>query len=158
MAHPLHHAESSARKFGGVAEDYQALHDWIDGSKAFYSGYTHRALRHHAQGCFEAERLFGTAITNAAGRQVPVRFIAEQHIKEDCGGRIPSLQDWFSRIQAEPWMSKGHLEQGAAEEAALTPLSPERWRAEVAEGRTILGYLDWCRRYAGCSGGRHEER
>ena len=33
MAHPLHHAESSARKFGGVPSDYQAVHDWFDASK-----------------------------------------------------------------------------------------------------------------------------
>ena len=30
MAHPLHHAESSAQKFGGVPSDYQAVHDWFD--------------------------------------------------------------------------------------------------------------------------------
>jgi len=30
MAHPLHHAESSARKFGGVPDDYQFVHDWFD--------------------------------------------------------------------------------------------------------------------------------
>ncbi|WP_407636181.1 DUF6915 family protein [Pseudooceanicola batsensis] len=27
MAHPLHHAESSARKFGGVPSDYQSIHN-----------------------------------------------------------------------------------------------------------------------------------
>ena len=27
MAHPFHHAQSSARKFGGVAADYQSIHD-----------------------------------------------------------------------------------------------------------------------------------
>ena len=30
MAHPLHHAESSASKFGGKPSDYQAIHDWFD--------------------------------------------------------------------------------------------------------------------------------
>ena len=33
MAHPLHHAISSARRFGGVPDDYQAIHDWFDSSK-----------------------------------------------------------------------------------------------------------------------------
>ena len=33
MAHPLHHAESSARRFGGVPDDYQHVHDWFDSSK-----------------------------------------------------------------------------------------------------------------------------
>ena len=30
MAHSYHHAVSSARKFGGIPADYQAVHDWID--------------------------------------------------------------------------------------------------------------------------------
>src|SRR5713226_9697597 len=29
MAHPLKHAESSARKFGGKAEDYLPIHNWL---------------------------------------------------------------------------------------------------------------------------------
>lgn len=28
--HPMHHAESSARKFGGRADDYLKLHEWMD--------------------------------------------------------------------------------------------------------------------------------
>ena len=35
MAHPFKHAESSARKFGGKAEDYLQIHNWFDESKAF---------------------------------------------------------------------------------------------------------------------------
>ena len=30
MAHSYHHAVSSARKFGGVPEDYIAVHAWLD--------------------------------------------------------------------------------------------------------------------------------
>ena len=87
MAHPLHHAESSARKFGGKPTDYQVIHDWFDASKAHMAFFTHRALRHHTQGIFEAERVFGLTITNSAGRSIPVRWIGEQHVKEDCQGR-----------------------------------------------------------------------
>lgn len=29
MAHPLKHALSSARKFGGKAEDYLPIHNWL---------------------------------------------------------------------------------------------------------------------------------
>jgi hypothetical protein len=101
MAHPFHHSESSARRFGGVAGDYQAIHDWFDASKAHMAFFTHRALRHHTQGIFEAERLFGGTLINSAGRVIPVRWIGEQHVKEDCRGRIPSLADWFGRIQPE---------------------------------------------------------
>jgi hypothetical protein len=105
---PLHHAESSARLFGGKAEDYQEIHDWFDATKETFADYRHRALRHHSQGIFEAERVFGKHITNSNGTKVPVRYIGEQHVKEDCGGRIPTVADWFRNIKRETWMSKGY--------------------------------------------------
>ena len=61
MAHPVRHAENSARKFGGKAEDYLRIHNWFDESKAFFPDFRHRALRHHAEGIFLAEKLFGVA-------------------------------------------------------------------------------------------------
>ena len=105
MAHSYHHAVSSARKFGGVPADYQAIHDYLDGSKEIVADFRHRALRHHAEGCFAAEALFGVTITTSAGRQVPVRLIAEQHILEDLG-RIPSFADWVRAIKLEAWMGR----------------------------------------------------
>jgi len=33
MAHPYHHALSSARLWGGTADDYLRLHSWFDESK-----------------------------------------------------------------------------------------------------------------------------
>ena len=105
MAHSYHHAVSSARKFGGVPEDYQPVHDWLDGSKLIVADFRHRALRHHAEGCFAAETVFGVTVTNSAGHQVPVRLIAEQHILEDLG-RIPSFADWVRCIRPEPWMGR----------------------------------------------------
>ena len=104
MAHSYHHAVSSARQFGGVPADYQAIHDWLDGSKMILADFRHRALRHHAEGCYAAEQLFGVTITNSQGRAVPVRLIAEQHIREDLG-RIPSFADWIKHIRPEPWMA-----------------------------------------------------
>jgi len=103
MAHPLKHAENSARKFGGKAQDYLSIHNWFDESKAFFSDFRHRALRHHAEGIFLAERLFGVAIVNSAGNQVPVRFVGEQHVREDLA-RIPTAQDWLLQIKPQRWM------------------------------------------------------
>ena len=65
--------------------------------------FRHRALRHHTEGIFMAERIFGVTIVNSAGRVVPVRFIGEQHVKEDLG-RIPTVADWLSNIKTEGWM------------------------------------------------------
>ena len=102
MAHAFQHAQSSARKYGGKPEDYVAIHNWFDASKAFLADFRHRALRHHAEGVFLCEQIFGITITNSDGKQVPVRYIGEQHLKEDLGrtpGRIPTAQDWLSQIK-----------------------------------------------------------
>lgn len=106
MAHPVFHAESSARKHGGKPEDYLAIHNWFDESKAFICDVRHRALRHHAEGIFLCERIFGITITNSDGKKVPVRAIGEQHVFEDLG-RIPSASDWLTEMPVKPWMGRG---------------------------------------------------
>ncbi len=103
MAHPYHHALSSVKKWGGEVDDYLAIHDWFDESKAHVADFRHRVLRHHSEGIFMAEKIFGTTITNSDGRVVPVRYIGEQHVKEDLG-KIPTLADWCLNIKPEPWM------------------------------------------------------
>lgn len=106
--HPHHHAMTTVKKWGGKPEDYAAIHDWFDATKEMFADARHRALRHHAQGIFEAERVFGRIIINSDGREVPVRYIGEQHVKEDCGGRIPSVEDWLRNIKMEAWMNRGY--------------------------------------------------
>lgn len=103
LAHPIKHAENSARKFGGVAADYLEIHNFFDESKAFVSDFRHRAMRHHSEGIFLAERIFGVTIKNSQGKDVPVRYIGEQHVKEDLG-RIPTAQDWLQNMVPQPWM------------------------------------------------------
>ena len=103
MSHPYHHAISSARKWGGVPEDYLPIHDFFDSTKAVIADFRHRAGLHHAQGIYIAEQVFGHTLTNSAGRIVPVRFVGEQHVREDLG-RIPSFADWVRSIRPEPWM------------------------------------------------------
>jgi hypothetical protein len=122
MAHPYHHALSSVKKWGGRVEDYLPLHKWSDASKAFLADLRHRALRHHAEGIFWCEEVFGTTLTNADGKQVPVRWVGERHVKEDLG-RIPTLQDWFKHLRVQPWMARaGDCAIGRGEiEAASGP-------------------------------------
>lgn len=128
MAHPYHHALSSAKKWGGKPEDYQTIHNWFDASKEHMADFRHRALRHHSEGIFEAERVFGLTITNSAGRVVPVRYIGEQHVKEDLG-RIPTLADWLMTIRPEVWMfnRSGDLEK---ELTADTPVNSAKGQAD----------------------------
>jgi hypothetical protein len=114
MAHPYHHSLSSVKRWGGVTEDYQEIHDFLDSSKSHFGDIRHRALYHHSGGIFLCEKLFGIVVTNSNGRQVPVRSIAERHVMEDCG-RIPSPSDWLSNMNVQPWMRRvgtqlSHLE------------------------------------------------
>src|SRR5437588_9124072 len=93
MAHPYHHSLSSMKKWGGTVADYQRIHDWFDESKKIIADFRHRALRHHAEGIFMAETIFGATITLSTGRVIPTRWIGEQHVREDLGF-IPSFADW----------------------------------------------------------------
>lgn len=105
MAHPYHHAVRSARLFGGKAEDYLAIHDWFDESKAHIADFRHRALRHHSEGIFLCQSIFGATIENSDGKRVPVRTIGEQHVVDDLGW-IPSVKDWLQHLAPQPWMGR----------------------------------------------------
>lgn len=107
MAHCYYHALSSVRKWGGAVDDYLPLHQWFDQSKAILADPRHRALRHHAEGIFMLESMFGATIVNADGRTVPVRLVGEQHVREDLGF-IPSFADWARLISPAAWMLKGN--------------------------------------------------
>jgi len=123
MAHPYHHALSSVRTWGGVVDDYQRIHDWLDGSKLIIADFRHRALRHHAEGIFMAETIFGSTLKLSTGRIIPVRWIGEQHVREDLGF-IPSFADWVKAIRPEPWMGRAQrLEEKLEAAAAATDLA-----------------------------------
>lgn len=85
MSNPLVHAERSARRWGGVPEDFQPVHQWFDGTKAHVADNRHRMILHIGFGIALADQVFGLAITNAYGRRVFVREIGLQDILEDLG-------------------------------------------------------------------------
>lgn len=139
MAHPLHHSESSVRKFGGKPEDYLKIHSWFDATKAHEGLPIHRALRHHTFGIFECESVFGNFLTNSDGRRVPVRFLGEQHVLEDCR-KIPSVSDWLRQIQVKGWMANGVV----SNEKPEYPKDPfTKWKEDVANSKTQLGFKEW---------------
>lgn len=107
MAHPYEHAKSSARKFGGLPGDYLMIHQWFDATKAWIGHSKHRMFRHHSEGIFECEAVFGLTITNSDGKDVYVRYIGEQHVKEDCNNYIPTAKEWVDNINTPTeWMIK----------------------------------------------------
>ena len=108
MGNCVHHAMSSAKKFGGRWEDYYKLHLWFDESKAGMAEGRHRAMLHHSEGIFLLEECFGPVVVNSDGKSIPTRLIGEQHVKEDLGW-IPSLKDWYTHISLKGWMTRGYL-------------------------------------------------
>jgi hypothetical protein len=109
MSKPYIHAESSARKHGGVAEDYLPIHQHMDSTKGSFSDNRHRLLTHNAWYIGPdgpLEKIFGVTIINSVGRKVSVRDIGEQHILEDFGGKyIPTTQDWLENMDMQMWMN-----------------------------------------------------
>ena len=100
MAHPIEHAKLSVIKFGGRIEDYIAIHQWFDETQGWVGESLHRMFRHHSEGIFEAENVFGPTLTNSDGKVVYTRYIAEQHIREDCDGYIPSAKKWLTHVRS----------------------------------------------------------
>jgi hypothetical protein len=104
MANSAIHAKASARRYGGTAEQYFPLHDFMDASKASWADQRHRALLHHSEGIFLGELVFGhlwpVTLEDGRTKQVPVRQILEDHVIEDVGF-IPTLKDWLDGIPAQ---------------------------------------------------------
>lgn len=109
MAKAWVHAESSAKKWGGNADDYVDIHLLLDSSKKAFPDNRHRAATHNAW--FIAEvvpRVFGHTRTNSDGRVYSTVDVAEQHVLEDYGMRfIPSLSDFLAAVEFEDWMQNG---------------------------------------------------
>lgn len=105
MAHPWDHARSSVKKWGGIEEDYIAIHEWFDETKAWIGHSKHRMFRHHSEGIFECEKVFGRSFVNSSGKTVYTRYVGEQHVKEDCYGYIPTAKEWVDNINTpKEWM------------------------------------------------------
>jgi hypothetical protein len=92
------HSLLSKKKFGGTAEDYLAIHKFLDSSKLFYFDLRHRILLHHTYGIDICIQKFGELITNADNKTLLVRDIAAEHCREDLMGIVPTLNNWFKYV------------------------------------------------------------
>lgn len=97
------HAKSAAHKWGGRWEDYIDIEEFIDSSKKIIGDHRHRALYHHTEGVWLAQKIFGRTVQVAEHKVVPVRLVAEQHILEDLGW-LPSPKDYWDNMELKPWM------------------------------------------------------
>lgn len=109
MAHPIIHAKSNVKKFGGKWEDYIHLHEWMDSTKSWVCHSIHRMFRHHAEGIFDGEKIFGSHFINSDGKVIYTRYCLEQHVKEDCNNYVPTAKEWLDAIESKEkplWMLK----------------------------------------------------
>lgn len=107
MAHPIEHAKSSVKKWGGCIDDYINIHNWFDETKAWIAHSKHRLFRHHSEGIFECEKIFGKSFINSNNKIIYTRYVGEQHVKEDCNGYIPTAKEWLDNINnPKDWMLK----------------------------------------------------
>ena len=96
----MQHCKSSIRKWGGKLSDYQPIHDWFDETKAWIGHSKHRMFRHHSEGIFECEKVFGVSFINSDGKTIYTRYVGEQHVKEDCNNYIPTAKEWVDMISS----------------------------------------------------------
>ena len=100
---PMIHARSSVRKYGGKAEDYLPIHQFMDSSKASLGDVRHRAILHSTFGCFLVESQFGVEMNNSDGKPFSPRDVAEDHCIEDLGF-IPTMEQWLGNMKIQKWM------------------------------------------------------
>ena len=98
------HGKIHAKKYGGVADDYADIDDFIDSTKQAVADVRHRAILHSAFGCFLVEKLFGRTRINSDGREYSPRDVAEDHIQQDLGF-IPTMEMYLNNMAIQPWMS-----------------------------------------------------
>ena len=74
---PHIHAEISAKRFGGLLEDYVGIHELMDSSKTVLADSRHRALTHHSWFIETiVKRIYGNWLQNSHGKKVSVSEIA----------------------------------------------------------------------------------
>ena len=111
MGDPLKHSQSSARLFGGVADDYLHIHTVMDSSKLFLADWRHRALLHNTFGIHVFEQLMGAAFKRKSdGVEVCTRTVISQHIMEDLGA-IPTAGEFLREMPLKQWMTGIHAKQ-----------------------------------------------
>lgn len=88
------HMEECEEKLG---EGFEEVHRFLD-TFAEKFGWSHRKVLHHSYGVEMVRQFFGKKAKEAA-------II---HIKADCDGEIPEIEDW---LDADYWLNTGNKEE-----------------------------------------------
>jgi len=138
---PFIHAELSAKRFGGVPEDYLDIHELMDSSKAAFPNNAHRVLTHNSWFVVTIlPKVFGHQRTNSAGKKYNVKDVGEYHILEDFRMKfIPSVQDYLENLVVQPWMNNG---MGSPNRCQLMFKNKEEIERYVAGGEEMFNNAD----------------
>lgn len=130
MGAPLHHANASASKYGGVPEDYLEIHELMDSSGMVLADNRHRVLTHTSWFITAIlPRIFGNFITNSEGKRVPVKYIGTDHILEDYHMKfVPTAQDFLENMRYQEWMQNGAGEPPPSAKRLLAQEGPRTTR------------------------------
>jgi hypothetical protein len=139
---PLQHARITTYRYGGEWQDWIAIHDWIDRSKAIFPSMQHRMFLHSDFGEWLAIRIHGDAIMSKSGTVVSTRDLFRDHQVEDLG-RVVTLAEWLSEIDSDCWTRRRkaprHLEQVREEPAEGLAA---RWGGVPDDYLALIGFFD----------------
>lgn len=101
---PIQHARLSARRRGGVPDDYVAVHALIDSTKMLCSDNRHRILHTFWAVQEVVIPVFGHTLRNSDGREVDIKDLCEKdHLLPDFQHRfIPTLGDFVAAMDDIP--------------------------------------------------------
>ena len=102
---PLQHARITAHRYGGGWQDWIAIHNWIDRSKAIFPSMQHRMFLHSDFGEWLTVRIHGEAIGSKSGAVISTRDLFRDHQVEDLG-RVVTLAEWLRESDADYWMRR----------------------------------------------------
>lgn len=131
----MQHARISAKRWGGEAEDYYALHAFIDSTKSLCSDARHRIL-HTLWGIQSVVvPVFGHSLVNSAGKSIDIKDLCERdHLLVDYQQRfIPTLNDFVAAIDATllpadfakqiDWIHSHYIHDESTRHLMLSPLA-----------------------------------
>ena len=122
---PVEHSALMVRDYGGRIDDYNELNLFIDSSKTHFPNWLHRAVSHNSWFVGICEKVFGAYIINSDKIEIPVRILAESHIKQDCNNKLPRIDEWLYAISNKDkldwmdspkktdldWLNKNHYKR-----------------------------------------------
>lgn len=124
------HALRSAELFGGTWKDYRVLHEQMNRVAQVLPDVRSQRILHNAWGVTLLETLLGDTFTRASdGYRVSTRMVLEEHVRRDCGGHVPTMQECVQDIPLKEWMYKPAL---ASSRQFIKKLKEERvWMEET---------------------------